>query len=159
MLWQKIRNVKLSEHFTLDEMCMSQTAVRNGIDNTPGTAEMKNLKALCVNILEPFRGMVGPLRVSSGFRCVKVNKLTGGVPTSQHCKGQAADLVPISTPLKKAYLSLVDSDLEFDQAIYEFGNWVHVSFSNSPRRQCLVAYKSGGKTKYDSLENFGRGKL
>ncbi len=35
--------MQLSKHFTLREMTNSMTAQRKGIDNTPGSAEIKNL--------------------------------------------------------------------------------------------------------------------
>lgn len=147
---------KLSEHFTYDEMTLSETAVRKGIKNDPSPAELNHLKQLCVKILEPFRMKVGPLRVSSGYRSPALNKLIGGSSRSQHCKGQAADVTPLKIDLKKAYLCLVDSGLPFDQAIFEFGRWVHVSWTLKPRRQCLVASKQGGKTVYALLKAYGR---
>lgn len=150
---------KLSEHFSLEEMTVSQAAARHGIKNIPGNGELDNLKLLCSKVLEPFRDLVGPLKVSSGFRCVQVNKLIGGVATSQHCKGQAADLIPYKTSIKEAYLALTKSAIPFDQAIFEFGSWVHVSFSPTPRKQCLVAYHDGSKTVYSPLNVYGVDKL
>ena len=57
--------------------------------------------------------------------------------------------------LKKAYLCLVDSGIPFDQAIFEFGRWVHVSWSVKPRGQKLVAFKETGKTRYVTLTDYG----
>ena len=146
---------KLSEHFTYDEMTLSGTAVRKGIKNDPSPAELKNLQQLCTKILEPFRAKVGPLRVSSGYRSPALNKLIGGSPKSQHCLGLAADVTPLKMDLKKAYLCLVDSGIPFDQAIFEFGRWVHVSWSVKPRGQKLVAFKETGKTRYVTLTDYG----
>lgn len=148
---------KLTEHFTLEEMTFSATGVRHDVKNEPDAESLKNLKKLCTEILEPFRKMVGPLWIYSGFRCEKLNKLVGGSPKSQHKKGQAADIVPLKTPLKKAYLALVKSKIPFDQAIFEFANWIHVSWSEKPRGQALVATKQNGKTVYATLQAFGRG--
>lgn len=150
---------KLSEHFTYDEMTLSGTAVRRGIKNNPSSAELKNLKRLCTEILEPFRAKVGPLRVSSGYRSPVLNKLIGGSSKSQHCLGQAADVTPLKMDLKRAYLCLVDSGLPFDQAIFEFGRWIHVSWSVKPRQQCLVACKQGAKTAYATLKSYGKKNL
>jgi len=152
-------NKKLSEHFTLDELTTSQTAIQRNIKNSPNKKELANLRRLCRTILEPFRALVGPLHVSSGFRSEALNRITGGVPNSQHRLGQAADLLPIKTELKTAYLKLCDSKISFDQAIFEFGRWIHVSWAQKPRGQKLVAFKQAGKTKYFPLENFGRGNL
>ena len=153
------KQVKLSTHFSLDELSASQTAIQRNIKNDPGKKELANLRRLCRMILEPFRALVGPLHVSSGFRSEKLNRITGGVPNSQHRLGQAADILPIRTELKAAYLELVDSRIPFDQAIFEFGRWIHVSWAVKPRGQKLVASKQAGKTKYSPLESFGRGNL
>lgn len=150
---------KLSEHFTYDEMTLSGTAVRKSIKNDPDPKELANLKQLCTKILEPFRAKVGPLRVSSGYRSLALNKLIGGSPKSQHCLGQAADVTSLKVDLKKAYLCLVDSSIPFDQAIFEFGRWVHVSWVVKPRRQCLVASKQEAKTVYTPLAIYGRTNL
>ncbi|MBI2067417.1 MAG: peptidase M15 [Deltaproteobacteria bacterium] len=152
---KKIKITKLSGHFTLDELTASQTAIQRNIKNEPNSAELKNLKKLCRDILEPFRNLVGPLHISSGFRSEALNRITGGVPTSQHRLGQAADILPIKTELKAAYLKLVDSKVPFDQAIFEFGRWIHLSWSPKPRRQRLVASKRAGQTVYATLESHG----
>lgn len=63
------------------------------IDNTPPSAVIKNLKILCTQILEPVRQRFGhPLTITSGFRCVKLNRIVGGQPNSYHLKGMAADI-------------------------------------------------------------------
>ena len=150
---------KLSPHFTLDELTFSQTAIQRNIKNNPNKKELANLRRLCRTILEPFRALVGPLHVSSGFRSEELNRITGGVPNSQHRLGQAADILPIKIKLKAAYLKLVDSKIPFDQAIFEFGRWIHVSWSSKPREQKLVVIKKAGKTRYATLEGFGRKNL
>lgn len=149
----------LSDNFTLEELTFSHTGVKAGIDNSPGAEALKNLKKLCGEVLEPFRKMVGPIRVHSGFRSEKLNKLVRGVPSSQHRMGQAADVFPIKTPLKKAYLDLVDSKIPYDQVIFEFGRWIHASWSPTPRRQALIAFTKAGKTFYENLETYGRKNL
>ena len=47
--------MRLSKHFTLEEMTKSMTAARKGIDNTPGSGEIHNLTEVCYNILEQLR--------------------------------------------------------------------------------------------------------
>ncbi len=150
---------QLSPHFTLDELTVSQTASQRNIKNQPNKKETANLRRLCRTILEPFRALVGPLHVSSGFRSEKLNRITGGVPSSQHRLGQAADILPVKTELKAAYLKLCDSKIPFDQAIFEFGRWIHVSWAAKPRGQKLVAVKEAGKTKYSTLEAYKKEKL
>jgi len=155
----RLKKNQLSPHFTLDELTFSQTAIQRNIKNVPNRKELANLRRLCRTILEPFRALVGPLHVNSGFRSEELNRINGGVPNSQHRLGQAADLLPIKTELKAAYLKLVDSKIPFDQAIYEFGRWIHVSWSPKPRGQRLVAFKQQKKTKYEALDRYGSGNL
>lgn len=138
----------LTPHFTLAEMTSSQTAVREGIDNTPNSAQIINLQRLCLNILEPLEVSGKVLIVSSGFRCVELNKRIGGASTSQHCNGEAADINAKGFNVEQLYQYLKHSGLPFDQLIQEFGQWVHVSYSDRNRRECLRATKVNGKTVY-----------
>lgn len=88
-----MNNVKLTEHFTLEEMVRSRMAEKHGIDNTPGAFEIANLRLLCEKILEPARLEIGmPITVTSGFRSERVNKIVGGVRGSLHLIGKAADI-------------------------------------------------------------------
>ena len=85
--------MKLSEHFTLEELCKSQTAIRMGIDNSPSTSQVDSLRYLAQRILEPVRSEYGvPYTPSSGYRSPDLNRAIGGSSTSQHCLGQAADI-------------------------------------------------------------------
>jgi hypothetical protein len=146
---------KLSDHFTLEEMTISQTAVRKGIDNTPSPEETKNLKALCVSVLDPLRAMTeNPIVVSSGYRSPKLNKAVGGAKSSQHVRGEAADITCPAIGQKKLFDLIRKSELPFDQVIDEFERWVHVSFSRDPaknRREVLRARKVNGKTVYTKV--------
>ena len=122
-------------HFTIEEMYASDTAKRLGIDNKPTTQKMINLVYLCAFVLEPLRVAMGePIRVSSGYRCEKLNKAVGGVYNSQHLKGQAADLC-IDGDIEKGrrWFNYIKDHLPFDQLIWEHNPktgsyWVHVSF-------------------------------
>ena len=72
--------MKLTEHFSLEEMIKSQTGARKGIDNTPPPEVIESLKALCENVLEKIRIHFGrPVTVNSGYRGPKLNKAIGGV--------------------------------------------------------------------------------
>ncbi len=71
---------QLSPNFTLRELTFSQTAVMNNIDNTPTLTEIQRLKKLCEQILQPARDVLGPLRISSGFRSEELNRLLGEFP-------------------------------------------------------------------------------
>lgn len=144
---------ELSPHFTLEELLDSQTATRFGFDEqfSPDKQIQLNLKDLCENVLEPIRARVNaPLNISSGYRCERVNSAIGGATTSQHCKGQAADITVKGKTVEEVYLSIKTSDLVFDQLIQEFGHWTHISYTGvgTNRRQCLRAIKVDGETKY-----------
>lgn len=125
-------------NFTITELCKSDTAARNLINNTPSMREADNLMNLIVNILQPLRNAYGkPIRVNSGYRCSKLNSHpeVRGKANSQHLYGQAADIVGYDgsiTETRKLFGLIQDLRLPFDQLILEhnaFGAyWVHVSY-------------------------------
>jgi len=125
----------ITMHFTIEELCASQTAKAKGISNTPNMQQMINLVYLTAYVLEPLRVAMGePIKIGSGFRCQQLNKAVGGVTNSQHMKGQAADIC-IDGDIKKGkkWFAYIRDHLPFDQLIWEknskTGNyWVHVSF-------------------------------
>jgi hypothetical protein len=141
---------QLSPHFSLSEMIQSSTAVRKGIDNTPNAEQTASLKALCINVLEPVRAHYNKsVKITSGFRCARLNKAVGGSSTSQHCFGQAADF-SVEGVSNFVVCQWIVANLSFDQVIYEFGEsgWVHCSFDATPRKSILSAKKVSGRTKY-----------
>ena len=141
--------MKLSQHFTLEELTFSQTASRLSINNEPGQEELGNLKGLA-NFLEVIRMKIGePIFVSSGFRSERLNDKIGGSRTSAHMEGRAADIVApnFGTPRELAEL-IVALDLEFDQVILEFDRWVHVAVAEKPRHEILTAQHGLRGTEY-----------
>ena len=65
----KKENMKLTPHFSLEEMVKSQTAARKGIPNVPTEAHIKAMEKLCLNVLEPVRIQYEiPFSPSSGYR-------------------------------------------------------------------------------------------
>ena len=127
-------NTPVTMHFTIEEMYASDTAKRLGIDNTPSTQKMINLVYLCAYVLEPLRVAMGrPIKISSGYRCEKLNKAVGGVYNSQHLKGQAADIdIQGDMAFGRKIFDYIKNHLPFDQLIWEHNAagvyWVHVSF-------------------------------
>ena len=120
-------------HFTIEELCASETAKAKGISNKPNMQQMINLVYLAAYVLEPLRvAMKEPIKIGSGFRSPALNKAVGGVSNSQHLKGQAADLC-IDGDLKKGrrWFDYIKNHLQFDQLIWEHNAkgsyWVHVS--------------------------------
>jgi zinc D-Ala-D-Ala carboxypeptidase len=137
--------MNLSPNFTLEEMTVSQTASRLGIYNTPSSAIVEELKRTC-GLLELVRTALGdhPIVVTSGYRSVAVNRAVGGVGNSQHVLGQAADfIVPqVGTPREICKL-IMKSGIKYDQLIWEFDDWVHISQSPNPRMAALTINSSG----------------
>ena len=124
----------ITMHFTIEELCASQTAKARGIQNKPGTAEIICLVYLTAYVLEPLREAMGePISISSGYRCERLNRAVGGVANSQHMKGQAADLC-IDGDLEKGkrWFNWIKTHLNFDQLIWEHDRsgtyWIHVSY-------------------------------
>ena len=144
------------KYFTIKELTKSATAKRYGIANDPSIHVTKNLTALIDKVLDPLREAYGkPIIVTSGYRCEKLNKVVGGAASSQHVKGEAADIRSVQdTPEenKKLFDLIVKLKLPFDQLINEFGyDWVHVSFGARHRRQMLKAVKKNGRTFYETV--------
>lgn len=123
-----MNNERLSENFTLDEFTRSDKARELGINNEPGEKELAALRVLVKRTIQPLRDKLGvPVRVNSGYRCPELNKAVGGVPTSQHQKGEAADL-SIDGKASDILKALESSNIPFDQAIlYRKQNFLHVS--------------------------------
>lgn len=145
---------KLTEHFTLEELVASEVGARNGWDNTPNEAEIRNLERLAF-MLEEVRTLLGkPIMINSAFRSKQVNDGVGSKDSSQHRIGCAADIrVPGMNP-DEVCKAIIASGLGYDQIIREFynpeakaGGWTHISVPNTkdmtPRRQALIIDKSG----------------
>lgn len=146
--------MKISEHFTLDELTGSDYATRHGLDNSPSPAILQNLGILAQG-LEHVRALLGnkPVIVTSGYRSPKVNAGVGGAKNSAHMSGLAADIkVPdYGTPLQVCrLLESYANILGFDQLIQE-GNWTHIAFparNTAPRRDVLTAHFGGAGVSY-----------
>lgn len=128
------------KYFTLKELTRSVTAKNKGIDNTPGEVEKNNLIALVENVLDPLREAWGqPIIITSGYRCPALNRAVGGSATSQHVKGEAADIRTVSDTVEdnKALYELIRVlNLPIDQCINEYGyDWIHVSYSPRNRKK------------------------
>ena len=132
---------KLSKNFDWKEFTKSDTATRLHINNEIVDWEVRdNIKALVDIILQPLRdAWGGPLIINSGFRCPELNEAVGGVPTSQHVKGQAAD-VGVTDPLALAKLA-IKKKINFDQMIL-YPSFVHFSFCKDGDNRGQVLYSA-----------------
>ncbi len=133
------------KYFTIDELCASDTAERKKIDNTPNADARLRMQRLIEQLLDPIRAAWGaPITVNSGYRSPALNRAVGGVATSQHVKGEAADITVRSTAdNKRLFDKIVELQkagrIAFDQLIDESGySWVHISYrSGNNRNQVL----------------------
>ena len=148
--------MNLSANFTLKELTKSDTATRLGLDNTPDDEALENLKTLCEKVLQPVREHFGKsVTVNSGYRSPESNAAVGGSKTSDHCKGQAADIEIVGVANADLAQWIMDN-LDYTQLILEFytpgipdSGWVHVSYDpNNLKKQELTATKVAGKTTY-----------
>lgn len=150
-------NPMLSTHLDLQMLCYSETAEAEGIYNMPHDAQViENLRGLCVNVLNPAIDHFDlPLFITSGYRCPELNKLVGGIPESQHQKGQAADImmggirndqlarwILENTPFDELILE------KFDPSCGEYG-WVHVSYVAEGARGKVSTFD--GETYHDGF--------
>ena len=147
--------MKLSPHFSLSEFTDSQTAVRLGIKNEPDAKTIENLKAVAKQ-LESIRNTLNEysIRISSGYRCLALNRAIGSSESSAHITGWAVDFTcpHFGTPLQAAH-KILAAGYKFDQLICEGDNgkgagWVHISFDPKMRGDVLTAKFVGGKALY-----------
>ena len=134
----------LTDNFTKEELIASATASRLGIDNTPTKEAESKLYLLATTILQPLRDLYGkPIKVSSGYRCKALNKAVGGVTTSQHLKGEAADLnngVAENRKIFQLAKQMMDEGkIVVGQLIDERGySWIHISLPDSKHRNQIL---------------------
>ena len=127
-------------YFTIDELCKSETAKKYGIDNTPNAAVLSHLQQL-INFLNPLREAWGSaIKVTSGYRCEKLNKFVGGSKTSSHMIGYGVDLIPTNGRMDEFKKFIVDymKNKMFDQCIIEKSGkteWIHIGLYNAKGQQ------------------------
>ena len=131
--------MRISKNFTWEEFTASDTAKKLGIINHITDWDVRdNILELVDKVLQPLRDAWGkPITINSGYRCEKLNKAVGGVATSQHTRGQAADC-GVDDPLALARL-LLDLGLQFDQAII-YPTFVHISYKADGENRNRILY-------------------
>ena len=143
--------MKLGTYFTLEEL----TKTSAPFPNVPSEGQVAKLKTLVEKVLDPAHLLINTeINVNSGFRSQQVNIHEGGVVTSQHTKGEAADII-CSDKAKLFYL--IRKNLTFDQLIWEGGTdvqpqWIHVSYrEDNNRMEVLRMKKVNGKKTYTKI--------
>lgn len=141
-----MKDLQLSEHFSLREFERSATAEKYHIDNSVPPHYVPVLQQLCKEVLEPLRSFVGgPIVINSGYRCNQLNVKVGGAYASQHTLGEAADIqLPLTSytawddnrkhtdmEVARRWFDWIEHHCDFDQLIMETSNgkdyWIHVS--------------------------------
>ena len=151
--------MKLTANITLDELCKSQVSERKGINNNPNPAQIENIKALAVNVLQPIRSNFDkPLIISSGFRCAQLCVEIGSSINSQHVADEGAAAADFEIPgVDNLDLAIwIKHNLDIDQGILEFyregeptSGWIHCSYTKEGNRnQWLKARREDGSVKY-----------
>ena len=136
--------MKITNNFSLEELCHSNTAIAHNIKNTPNAMQIENLKRLAINVLQPLRDAYGKsIVLSCAFRNQQVNALVGGVKTSQHMSGEAADIRCNDKATREWIFNYIKDHLPFDQLILEHNSagtyWVHVSYRQNKNRKQVIA--------------------
>lgn len=132
----------MAKYFSISEMIRSETAAVRRIDNTPSHDVTRRLNALMDDCLDPVRKLWGrPIGVNSGYRSLALNAAVGGAASSQHMKGEAADITTGSVADNlQLFERIAASAIPFDQLIDENrGRWIHISYraDGKNRRQVL----------------------
>lgn len=116
-----------SKYFTVKEMLYSDTAKKLKIDNTPKSDEIvDNIQYLMGRLDEIREGYGKPIYINSAYRCPKLNQSVGGVSSSYHQLGLAADL-RYDSDLK----DYIIHNCQFGKMIEErskSATWLHISF-------------------------------
>lgn len=142
------------EYFKIEEFIKSDTAKTLNIDNTPNEEIKAHIVSLVEELLDPLRWawtlyckgkgyMMCGLKITSGYRCKKLNKAVGGVPNSAHLTGYAADIVPLNLETAEfiRFAQKWCKDKKFDQCINEHNKWLHISLKNEGGEQRKQIFK------------------
>ena len=133
---------KLSEHFKLGEMTKSSSHPE--VYNIPTHEAIANLKRVC-GWLEVLRKRNGkPIIINSGYRSPQLNKKIGGVPTSNHLTGCAADIRVADMEQLIRYAAILldyadESHQDFDELLIERNRygaiWLHFAVRPKDNRR------------------------
>ena len=131
----------ITKNFSYHEFEESEVAEYHNIRNVINTFEAReSVKALVQTVLQPLRDAIGlPIQINSGYRCEELNRLVGGVPTSQHVRGEAADIRIDGIAPRQIAIRVRDLGLPFDQMIL-YPGFVHVSHKLIGEQRGQVLY-------------------
>jgi hypothetical protein len=141
----------LTEHFSFEELTRTGQAALQDANRREARDYTDKLK-LVAEMLEVIRAKFGAVRVNSGFRGPAVNRAVGGSSSSQHSKGEAADIVCPAVTVDELHRWIVcESGIAFGQCILEKPGgsaWVHISLGAPYRdpKKCGESLAFDGKT-------------
>lgn len=134
---ENIKDIQLSTHFRLGEFLN----LGKYPENIPSVQAMVNMTYGCLTLLEPARLLVGPIIINSGYRNEEVNQKVGGVKSSQHLTGQAADIRPRDSGQFQRLVEFLKTNKNTDQLLTGHG-WLHISWTPFalPRHYIRIGY-------------------
>lgn len=142
-------------NFKAEEFINSNTAKMEGIDNTLCDKDqeiLNNLEIVADKAQEIRKLLDKPMKINSGYRCLKLNRLLGSKDTSQHTKGQAIDFIcPSFGSPKDIIVFLKENNIEVDQCLME-GSWIHLSIKNTDNRNQFAYYLPNKEGKRELIE-------
>jgi hypothetical protein len=148
--------MRLSKNFELQEFLKSKIAEKENIEiqYNPPEHVKKNLKFFCEKVMQKIRDKHGSVKITSGYRCEKVNNLVGSKNTSFHIQGLSCDF-QVENP-KIVFDWIIDS-LNFDKLIWEFDSWIHIQTRTDlkkNRKLVMRAYRDSKKNIVYEKINF-----
>jgi zinc D-Ala-D-Ala carboxypeptidase len=147
----EIENFKLSPNFDYYEMTRANDPELQKQNREQGIIYKSALIALATKILQPIREWNGhPLMINRGFSCEAHNTAVGGVRTSQHLFGQAADFSVKDISCEFIFRNLISALplVNFGQFIYEkkgSTEWLHISSPTQTRKMETFIIDNGKK--------------
>lgn len=140
-----VPDTRMSEHFWLSDCLRSQTAVRNKIPNEPVDATITEHLQETLDTLGETVYRLHPFKISSGYRCIWLNRKLNSKDSSAHVVGWALDMEPLDGHRREMMGKCIAAGIPHDQFIYE-GVWIHGGLYNQnhlQRHEALMAF--GGK--------------
>lgn len=153
------RSDKITPHFEYHEVIDSQIAINHDLDNNIYDATVMAVALHTCQQMELIRSLFKGyyVSISSFFRCPRLNILAGGSKRSQHPKAEAVDFTIPGKKLIEVFLIIIKSGIKFDQLIFEYGRWIHISFcmdATKNRGEILTCHKTvDGEKKYELYTN------
>jgi len=125
------KKLPMAPNFKYYEFIKSDTALRHGIKNEPNENQWHSIERVAGNILQPVREQFGPIKITSGFRCVELCYKVGSSATSNHTRGEAVDFEPVYSDIKLVdIIEWIHNNLQYRELIAEYfpHGWIHAAY-------------------------------